>query len=193
MLDDDFLRQVEQHRHEFFAFVQRTVWDESHAEDVFSAAILSAYEKRHRFCANTNFRAWIYKFLLNKCYSVNRRQAHVSLAPDEALAIADTQAHVVPDVLEDPDAFMEYCDDKVVTALGHLRIEERACFLLRSLGGYSYQEIATITEIPKPTVMTHLARGRAKLRQKLHHYACENGYVPRTAVDDAKGAIDERS
>ncbi len=47
MTDNEFLEQVEPHRHEFFAFVQRTVWDQSHAEDVFSSAILSAYEKRY--------------------------------------------------------------------------------------------------------------------------------------------------
>jgi RNA polymerase sigma-70 factor (ECF subfamily) len=180
MLDSDFLRQVEQHRHEFFAFVQRTVWDENHAEDVFSSAILSAYEKRHSFRAGTNFRAWIYKFLMNKCYSINKRQGHVSLDQDRAEAMTDSVGPVVLDVLQDPDGFMEYCDDKVVTALRHLRTEERACFLLRSLGNYSYQEIASITEIPQPTVMTHLARGRAKLRRTLLHYALENGYVPKS-------------
>ena len=190
MLDSDFLTQVEQHRHEFFAFVQRTVWNESHAEDVFSSAILSAYEKRHTFRAGTNFRAWLYKFLLNKCYSVNKQHDHVSLDPDHVEAIVAGADDVVPDVLQDPDAFTEYCDDKVVAALGHLRTEERACFLLRSLGGYSYQEIAGITEISRNTVMTHLARGRAKLRQTLFRYACENGYVPKSQAnvsDNHKG------
>ncbi len=191
MLDNDFLSQVEQHRHEFFAFVQRTVWDESHAEDVFSAAILSAYEKRHTFRAGTNFRAWVYKFLLNKCYGANKRPGHVGLEPERAEAITEAPAAWTADVLHDPDGFMDHCDDQVVTALGHLRTEERACFLLRSLGGYSYQEIASITEIPQTTVMTHLARGRAKLRENLFHYACEHGYVPRSqtdASDSQKGA-----
>ena len=94
--------------------------------------------------------------------------------------MADSGDAVTLDILQDSDGFMEYCDDKVVTALDHLRTEERACFLLRSLGNYSYQEIATITEIPRPTVMTHLARGRAKLRRTLLHYALENGYVPKS-------------
>ena len=183
MLDSDFLTQVERHRHEFFAFVQRTVWNENHAEDVFSAAILSAYEKRRAFRAGTNFRAWIYRFLMNKCYSVNKRQEHVSLDQDQAETMAGSADTVALDVLQDPDGFMEYCDDKVVTALDHLRTEERACFLLRSLGGYSYQEIASIIEIPRTTVMTHLARGRAKLRQALLHYALENGYVPRSGTN----------
>jgi len=182
MLDKDFLTQMERHRHEFFAFVLRTVWNENHAEDVFSSAILSAYEKRRSFRAGTNFRAWIYKFLVNKCYSVNKRQGHVSLDQNQAEAMADSADAITLDVLQDPDGFMEYCDDKVVTALDHLRTEERACFLLRSLGGYSYQEIASITEIPRTTVMTHLARGRAKLRQTLLHYALDNGYVPKAGT-----------
>lgn len=186
MLDRDFLTQVEQHRHEFFAFVQRTVWNENHAEDVFSSAILSAYEKRHTFRAGTNFRAWIYKFLVNKCYSVNKQQDHASLDRDQAEQMVDSPDTVILDVLHDPNGFMEYCDDKIVSALARLRTEERVCFLLRSLGNYSYQEIAFITEIPQTTVMTHLARGRAKLRRTLLHFALENGYVPKSKIDTSK-------
>lgn len=184
MLDSEFLELVEKHRHEFFGFAQRNVWNPSHAEDVFSAAILSAYEKRDSFRPGTNFRAWIYKFLVNKCFSVNKQKKNASLDFETMEEPSDREAIVV-DILRDPDGFMEHCDDKIVTALDHLRNEERTCFLLLSLGGYSYKEIASITEIPQPTVMTHLARGRVKLRRALQYYARENGYVHKAASDAA--------
>ncbi|MFC1762100.1 RNA polymerase sigma factor [Planctomycetota bacterium] len=182
MVDNEFLELVEKYRHEFYAFAQRNVWNPSHTEDVFSAAIVSAYEKRHSFRAGSNFRAWICKFLVNKCYTANKQQENVSLDVEQV------EAHIEPetitlDILQNPDGFMEHCDDKVVMALGHLRSEERACFLLLSLGGYSYKEIAGITDMPRATVMTHLARGRVKLRRSLIRYAQENGYAPQSDSD----------
>jgi RNA polymerase sigma-70 factor (ECF subfamily) len=49
--------------------------------------------------------------------------------------------------------------------------------LLRVVEQFSYQEIAGILEIPVGTVMTHLARGRAKLRKDLLDYARGKGIV----------------
>jgi hypothetical protein len=42
---------------------------------------------------------------------------------------------------------------------------------------FSYKEIADIMEIPVGTVMTHLSRGRAKLRKELLSYAQAQGIV----------------
>lgn len=182
MVDTEFLELVEKHRHEFYAFAHRNVWNTSHADDVFSSAIVSAYEKKNSFRPGTNFRAWIYRFLVHKCFAVNKQRENTSLDHEAVAEPADAEV-ITLDILENPDGFMEHCDDKVVNALDHLRTEERTCFLLLSLGGYSYKEIAGITEIPPATVTTHLARGRTKLRQALIHYARENGYMPVAGTD----------
>jgi RNA polymerase sigma-70 factor, ECF subfamily len=185
MVDNEFLEQFEKYRHEFYAFAQRNVWNTSLAEDVLSAATVSAYEKRHNFRAGSNFRAWIYKFLVNKCFTANKQYEHTRLDVEQIEAEIEPETITV-NILQDPNGFMEHCDDKVVTALGHLRSEERTCFLLLSLGGYSYKEIAGITDMPRATVMTHLARGRVKLRRSLVHYAQENGYVPLSDSDTTR-------
>ena len=42
--------------------------------------------------------------------------------------------------------------------------------LLRELEGLSYQEIASVTEIPIGTVMSRLSRGRKQLQSRLASY-----------------------
>ena len=43
----------------------------------------------------------------------------------------------------------------------------RASFLLRSLRGLPYSEIAVLLDIPEGTAMSHVHRSRARMRQRL--------------------------
>lgn len=52
-------------------------------------------------------------------------------------------------------------------ALEELPPEFREVTVLRELEGLSYQEIATVTEVPVGTVMSRLSRARKQLRQRL--------------------------
>ena len=49
-------------------------------------------------------------------------------------------------------------------ALGKLPEEQRAVVLLVGVEGLSYAESATVLDVPVGTVMSRLARGRARLR-----------------------------
>ena len=184
MKDREFMERVEKYRHEFYAFVRRNVWNQSDVEDVFSSAVLAAYESRRNFRPQSNFRAWMYKILVNKCFIANREKRDGSVDADalDAQWLADeskTPGHII----EDPERLVHECPDEVLGALSRLRTIERSCFLLLSLGGYSYSEIAEIVGIPVTSVTTHLARGRAKLRRWLIDYAKEYGLGCRAIVD----------
>ena len=187
MEDQAFVTLLEKHRHEFFAFVKRSVWNEANAEDVFCAAVASAYENRTVYRPETNFRAWMYKILVNKSFAANRqtRRAAVDIdtVDEQYLAQEDVPDAVAP---ADLDRLVHECSDEVLAALTRLRPVERSCFLLLSLGGYSYREIAEITEVPGATVVTHLARGRAKLRRWLCDYAVEHR-LGRPAASETPG------
>jgi len=191
-----FVALVERHRHELFAFARRTVWDQANAEDAFCAAVATAFENRHAYRPDTNFRAWIYKILVNKCFAANRETGRAAVdietVDDQYLAQDGSAA---AGILPHPDRLVHQCGDEVVAALARLRPVERSCFLLLSLGGYSYREVAEIVEVPVGTVVTHLARGRAKLRQWLSDYAAEHGVgrcpsVPADPIAEEKGGHD---
>jgi len=177
---DDFIEQVERYRDEFYRYVIRTLWDPGMADDVFSSAVLAAWENQHKFTPGTNFRAWMYRIITNKCYVANRvtgrTPAPIDDVPESAfISLSADRGYY--DVLDDPDRVMEACGDELNAAMDTLSPPQRTCILLRGVEKFSYKEIAEIMDIPVGTVMTHLSRGRAKLRKELLVYARAQGIV----------------
>jgi DNA-directed RNA polymerase specialized sigma24 family protein len=114
----------------------------------------------------------MYRIITNKCYVANRhtmRQAREPGPETEAQSCAPG-----PNATDGPrqSGWLAWnvCDD-VYAAMAALRPAEKACLLLRGLDGCSYRQIARILRIPHGTVMTHLARGRARARSALRHAA----------------------
>lgn len=189
----DFMRLLEKHRDEFYRYVLRTVWDSNVAEDVFQSAVLAAYENYHKFTPGTNFRAWVYRIITNKCFVANREtnRSFQPLENAELNLVAVEEKPGYADILKNPSEFLEQCGDEVHRAFRRLSTAERSCILLRAADRFSYQEIADILEMPVGTVMTHLSRGRAKLRSDLLEYAQEEGIVrnyPRLVPHDKPAA-----
>lgn len=176
---DEFVEKIEKHRDEFFRFILRNVWDSGVAEDVFSTAVLAAYENRQKYTPGTNFRAWMFRIITNKCFVANRETSRTFERLDEStgdlVALKDTPGY--GDLLENPQALFEQCGDEVYLAFRSISTAQRTCILLRAVERFSYKEIAEILDMPVGTVVTHLARGRKKLREELLSYAKANGYV----------------
>ena len=57
--------------------------------------------------------------------------------------------------------------DLLRQALSELPIEFREVLILREMEGLSYKEIAALADLPIGTVMSRLARARARLQQRL--------------------------
>ena len=178
---DEFERKIGEHRHEFYRYIYRNVWDTSVADDVFSSAVLAAYDNRNKYTPGTNFRAWMYRIITNKCFVANREtsRAFEPLDAHTADPPAPEAAADYADIVENPQQFLEDCGDEVYRAFQKLSTAQRSCILLRDVEQFSYKETAAILEIPVGTVMTHLARGRRKLREELTAYARQQGIVRR--------------
>ena len=176
--DTDFITLIEKHRDEFYRFVRRTLWNESNADDVFSEALLASYKGRDAFTEGTNFRAWMFKILLNKCYVANRDTSRNSISVDsveEWIHAEDEPGYAK--MLGEPDWFVDEIEDELLTAMDKLRTVEKACLVLLTFEKYSYKEISSILEIPVGTVITHLSRGRSRLRKTLLGYARAKGII----------------
>lgn len=178
---DEFERKIGEHRHEFYRYIYRNVWDTSVADDVFSSAVLAAYDNRSKYTPGTNFRAWMYRIITNKCFVANRETNRAFDRLDERTANlpAPEAATNYTEITENPQQFLEDCGEEVYRAFQQLSTGQRSCILLCDVEQFSYKEIAEILEIPVGTVMTHLARGRRKLRDELAAYARERGIVGR--------------
>jgi RNA polymerase sigma-70 factor, ECF subfamily len=182
---DEFLVEIEKYKDEFFRYILRNVWDSSVAEDVFSSGVLAAYKSRANFRPGSNFRAWMYKILTNKCFVANREIGRRGTSLDEVQdylsELAETKDY--SNAISEPNDFLDECGDELFMAMKKLSTMERSCLLLKTMGHFSYKELAEMLEIPFGTVMTHLARGRAKLRKELYDYAVEAGIVKEEPIE----------
>ena len=180
---EEMLAMIEKHKDEIFRYARRNTSDADTAEDIFSSAVLAALDGRKKFTPGTNFRAWMYRIITNKCFVANREKARSRTdlfeAAAEFTALYDKPEYI--SVLEEPDRFLETCGDEVRSAFQRLSTAERSCILLKAVERFSYKEIAKILKIPVGTVMTHLARGRAKLREDLTSYAFSQGFLKSAA------------
>ena len=144
---------------------------------------LRAWQNFDRFTIGTHFKAWIFQILtylfLNERRSAHRREATVDFSEHDILAAPpapDAGQIQVPAVNWDK-LYPGLVDDVVKRALDRLGPEQRAVFLLVTLGELSYQDCADILGIPIGTVMSRLFRARKQLQEDLKGYAREHGLL----------------
>jgi RNA polymerase sigma-70 factor, ECF subfamily len=153
------------------------------AEDLAQEALAKAYAAFHQFRPGTNFKAWIYRVLVNTYINSYRRQRRApQMRSWEEMAVdGDTDyAREDPSRLNSPEeaVLARLPDEEVQPALQALPDEFRIAVILSDVEEFSYKEIADILRIPLGTVRSRIFRGRRLLRKRLLHYAMAHGVVP---------------
>ncbi len=183
---NEFLALLEPIRDALYRYARKTAWQADQAPDILQEAVMTAWREFGRFERGTNFKAWMFRILINSIYRLNKRTARQRAASlDEAsmdVSIAMEREDKWSMLLDSPQQLAESLDERLVQALDRLATDERQCLLLRLLEGFSYKEIAAMLEIPIGTVMSHVHRARGKLRERLSDLAIEEGLLPEGAL-----------
>jgi RNA polymerase sigma-70 factor (ECF subfamily) len=66
--------------------------------------------------------------------------------------------------------------DEITNAVNSLPVDFRTVIILCDLEGFTYEEMATILDIPIGTVRSRLHRARSILKDRLRQYAKKRGY-----------------
>src|SRR6266446_1718346 len=137
--------------------------NEQDAQDVVQEAYLRALKSFGGF-HGSNGRAWLLTIVRNTSYTLMKKNRAVDLT-----TTFDEERHATDYESVNPAALLERTEDAelVREAMDHLPAEFREILVLRHLEGLSYKEIADIAQIPSGTVMSRLARARAKLKECL--------------------------
>ena len=137
--------------------------NEEDAQDVVQEAYLRAFKSFGGF-HGSNGRAWLLTIVRNTSYTLLKKNHAVDLT-----TTFDEEIHASGQESLTPAAILEHSEDaKLMSeAMDELPAEFREILTLRHQEGLSYKEIADITQIPVGTVMSRLARARAKLRECL--------------------------
>ena len=143
--------------------------DNQDAEDVVQEACVRAIRFFGSFRGGDG-RAWLLAIVRNACYDWLRRRG----APD-ATTPFDEEIHSIEQPSETPEALLlQRADRKTLErALAALPVGWREVVVLRELEGLSYRQIADIVGVPVGTVMSRLARARARLQRQVAEQADE--------------------
>jgi len=133
------------------------------AEDIVQEAYLRAFRFFGGYQGG-DARAWLLKIVRNTSYTFLEKRR-----PGELAEEFDEKIHVPErDTTDVETALVQSVETRMLQdALAELPVNFREALVLRELEGMSYKEIAEIMDVPMGTVMSSLARGRAKLRELL--------------------------
>ena len=110
-------------------------------------------------------RSWLLTIVRNTSYNwLQQKRSRELMQPiDDA-----TETLTAPDDANPETVLRQHIDQELLfQALSELPIEFREVLILREMEGLSYKEIGALTDLPIGTVMSRLARARARLQKRL--------------------------
>jgi RNA polymerase sigma-70 factor (ECF subfamily) len=152
-----------------WSLLQRMVRDRMLAEDLAQEVFVKAFRALGTFDQQRKFSSWLFKIAHNTAIDHLRRKELDTVALETPNGEPDLLA-VVPDRdSESPDSAVQRQDlaRDLEASLDRLRPEYREVVLLRFHEGLTYEEIATVTDLPLGTVKTHLFRARKAMARSL--------------------------
>jgi RNA polymerase sigma-70 factor (ECF subfamily) len=178
----EFSALVKPHLTSLLSTANRMARNQSDAEDLVQETLFKAYRALEQYQANTNFRAWIFRILVNTFITAYRKavKSPQRISYDE---LEDFNLYKTVDLdasekeMSKDDILESYFEDDVKAALENLPYQFRLVVLLCDVEGFSYNEIAAIIDSPLGTVMSRLYRGRKLLQRLLWSYAKSRGYI----------------
>ena len=137
--------------------------NEEDACDVVQEAYLRAFKSFSGF-HGSNGRAWLLTIVRNTSYTLLKKTRAVDFTTP-----FNEEIHAAGHESASPSTILEHSEDAdlIKEAMDELPAEFREILVLRHQEGLSYKEIADIAQIPPGTVMSRLARARAKLKEYL--------------------------
>jgi RNA polymerase sigma-70 factor (ECF subfamily) len=159
----DFDRTFLPHMDAAYNLARWLVRDDHDAQDVVQEAYLRAVRFAGGFRGGDS-RAWILTIVRNTAYTwlKRNRSSDSSTEFDEQLHGGSTEESGL-----DAEAVHKADGVMIRAALEELADEFREVIVMRDIEGLSYKEIADAADVPIGTVMSRLARARAKLAHSL--------------------------
>jgi len=169
-----FRELVRRYERPVFSLVYRMVRDRETAEDLSQDAFIKVLNHIDRYSPEFKFSSWIFKIANNVAIDHLRRRRLDTISMDgspHASNAAEVEASTFDVAADQENALDEIASRELGTAIeaaiGHLRPEYRSCIMLRHVEGRSYEEIASLLDLPLGTVKTYIHRARHELRRAL--------------------------
>ena len=139
------------------------------ALDAAQQAFVSVWQKLDTFRQDSAFYSWLYRVALNAAIS-GRRKQRLSTTSLESYVESSGTGAVDGNADADPTRQLASAENVrlVREALLQMAEEFRQPLVLKEMDGFSYEEIASILEIPIGTVRSRIFRARREITERLH-------------------------
>ncbi|HEX5836776.1 MAG TPA: sigma-70 family RNA polymerase sigma factor [Anaerolineales bacterium] len=171
-----FAALVDEHQRYVYNLALRIVKDENEALDLTQETFVRAWMALPNFRGQSQFRTWLYRITTNLCY--NR-------LPHLRRSLNDLGDDVLPEVVESEDTAsnpLRALESNEIRSQLHQAIDQldanyKMLIVLRYHDELSYEEIASLLNLPLGTVKTGIFRAKEKLRLALQGFASEEKWT----------------
>lgn len=159
-----------------YAVALGVVKSSADAQDVVQEAFTKVSRHLPDFQGNSSFYTWLYRIAMNLAIDqLRRRKAARIVDYDDAIGRDEgEEGSQLGSPLEAADPGKTHSRKELAAQIGAaletLPDYHRQVILLREVEGLSYEEIATVMEVPKGTIMSRLFHARRKLQSALAAY-----------------------
>jgi RNA polymerase sigma-70 factor (ECF subfamily) len=177
---DEFQNETMPHQDALYNYALKVARNSEDAHDLVQETYYKALKNYRKFEIGTNSKAWLLMILKNTFINNYRKRKREATKLDYEI-IEDSYENIKFDHSSDNNLelgfYKNLLDDELSAALAKLPVKIKEIFLLFELEGYTYEEIAQITNIPTGTVRSRLHRARKILQEELIGYAKVKGYL----------------
>lgn len=154
----DIARLVAEHHQALYRYAYRLSGSEADAEDLTQQVFFIVCRKGGQLRQAESVRSWLFAILRN-CFLKSRAKTMPTPVGILELSLENIPEPELPPPAIDPDQLQQ--------ALNRLPPQDRVILGMFYFENLSYREIAEQLEIPMGTVMSRLARAKARLRAQL--------------------------
>jgi RNA polymerase sigma factor (sigma-70 family) len=143
-------------------YARSLLHDRAAADDLVQDTLERSISRWHQRRADGDARTWMFTILhnlaINRLRQTARRGRHVTIEDADESAVALARPSTQEDGLRQTD---------IMAAVRRLPEDQRSVLLLVSVEDLSYADAARVLDVPIGTVMSRLARARAKLQRMM--------------------------
>ena len=145
---------------------------EADANDLVQETFLKAYRFIESYKVGTNAKAWLFRIQKNVFINDYRKRSKRPRQVDYEDFMSAGEATI--DLRK--DVYQDLLGDEITEALNALPVDFKTAVLLYDIEDFTYEEMASILDIPIGTVRSRLHRARKSLKKMLNAYAKQMGF-----------------
>lgn len=140
------------------------LWDRTECEDIIQNTFTKLFENLDNIKNPDRIEIWLFTTVRNQIYTIFRnKKVHV-----DQYDTVDTEEFEIASQLKLEEEYEEMeLKELVMEELNKMPVNQKEVFLLKEYGGFSYKEIAEMTDIDVELVKSRLHKTREKLIKRM--------------------------